>query len=64
MPLYRTLNVVASYKTRSDIEHLQYDDCEEALCGRNTNGWMTLHPADLRIQLTSPYTCKRCLKAL
>lgn len=56
------LRLVASYRSRTETDHLRKKGDTHTLCCTNTDGWMDMADVDEKVQMNSVYTCKKCLR--
>jgi hypothetical protein len=60
--LVASANAIGKY---GGVQHLGYSSEDYTLCGRERGGaWMDMRAADLRTDLDSAWTCKRCVRAV
>lgn len=58
------LELVCSYNSPLDTQHFSYKGEYLTICGLNRENYMILREADLKQDLDSAYTCKRCAKKI
>lgn len=58
------LQIIVPYGNANAQNHFAEQGEEYTYCGRKCYGWSVVRDAELKTDIDSPYTCKRCVNAL